>query len=158
MTLRAAKAPYSADNVAEYLIYLSSQAVVGDNKEREGITNLKLQKVLYLAQAYYLAKLGRPLFSDKIEAWEYGPVVPVVYRKFKTNGSNPIIFENDKSTLLEEDKELVKKVWDSFGGYSASRLVDITHAHTPWREAYKAKDKTIPHKSIKDYYTPLLTK
>ena len=72
MTTRAIKSPYTAENVAKYVIYLASQAFVGDNKEREGITNLKLQKVLYFAQAYYLSKIGKPLFSDNIEAWEYG--------------------------------------------------------------------------------------
>ena len=77
------KHTYTANNVAKYLIYLASQEFVGDNKEREGITNLKLQKVLYFVQAYYLAKLNRPLFPDNIEAWEYGPVIPSVYRKYK---------------------------------------------------------------------------
>lgn len=153
-----AKSPYTADNVAKYLIYLASQKLVGDNQEREGITNLKLQKVLYFVQAYYLSKLGRPLFSDKIEAWEYGPVVPGVYRKYKTNKSNPIIDQEDRSSLSDEDKKVVEKVWDSFGGYSASRLVDIAHAHTPWREANKSTSKIISHKALKEYYAPLLNK
>lgn len=149
---------YTADNVAKYLIYLGSQAFVGDEQEREGITNLKLQKVLYFAQAYYLAKLGRPLFSDKIEAWEYGPVVPNVYRKYKMHKSNPIIFEEDKSSLTEEDKQVIQKIWNTFGGYSASRLVGITHAHTPWKDAYQTSSKIISRKALKKYYAPLLNK
>lgn len=158
MTTHAIKSPYTAENVANYLIYLASQAFVGDNNEREGITNLKLQKVLYFAQAYYLAKIGKPLFSDNIEAWAYGPVVPTVYRKYKDNKSDPIIYEEDKSSLSDEDKEILKTVWGTFGGYSASRLVDITHAHTPWREANKSTNKIISHKAIKEYYAPLLNK
>lgn len=156
MATQATKSPYRAENVANYLIFLASQE--NQEKEREGITNLKLQKVLYFAQAYYLAKLGKPIFSEKLEAWEYGPVVPEVYRKLKRNGSKPIISEEDKSTLADEDKEILKKVWDSFGGYSASRLVDIVHAHTPWKEANASTDKVISHKAIKDYYSPLLNK
>ena len=158
MTTRAIKSPYTAENVAKYLIYLASQAFVGDNKEREGITNLKLQKVLYFAQAYYLSKIGKPLFSDNIEAWEYGPVIPDVYHKFKSKGSNPIICEEDKSSLTDEDKETLKKVWGTFGGYSASKLVDITHAHTPWKEANQSASKIISHKAIKEYYAPLLNR
>tara|TARA_B100000745_G_C20118623_1_gene382971 strand:- start:677 stop:1324 length:648 start_codon:yes stop_codon:yes gene_type:complete len=152
------KATYSADNVAKYLIYLASQELVGDNQEREGITNLKLQKVLYFVQAYYLAKLGHPLFSDKIEAWEYGPVIPTVYRKYRANVSNPIILDEDKSTLSEEDKKNVQKIWETFGGYSASRLVDITHAHSPWKDASQTASKVITAKSLREYYTPLLNK
>jgi uncharacterized phage-associated protein len=158
MAIQGIKSPYKAENVAKYLIYLASQAFVGDNKEREGITNLKLQKVLYFAQAYYLAKLGKPLFGEKLEAWEYGPVVPEVYRKFKRCGSNPIILEEDKSTLIEKDKEVLKRVWDTFGSYSASKLVDIVHAHTPWKDAYISTNKVISHKAIADYYSPLLNK
>ena len=158
MATQSIKSPYMAENVAKYLIYLASQEFVGDNNEREGVTNLKLQKILYFAQAYYLAKLGKPLFADKIEAWEYGPVVPDVYKKFKSYGSDPIISEEDKSSISEEDKENLKTVWSTFGGYSASRLVDISHAHTPWKEANISSDKTISHKSLKEYYSPLLNK
>ena len=158
MTTQLIKSPYSAENVAKHFIYLASQVFVGDNKEREGITNLKLQKILYFAQAYYLAKLSRPLFSEKIEAWEYGPVVPVVYDLYKKNGNGTILLEKDEASISVEDKENLKRIWDLFGGYSAGRLVDIAHAHSPWREAYNSEDKTISHKSIGEYYTPLLNK
>ena len=156
MTTQTTKSPYKAENVANFLIFLASQ----ENKEaeREGISNLKLQKVLYFAQAYYLAKLGRPIFVEELEAWQYGPVVPEVYRKFKHYGSKPIIFEDDKSTIAEEDREVLKMVWDEFGGYSASRLVDIVHAHGPWKEASISVDKIISQKTIKDYYGPVLNK
>ena len=156
MPTQRKKGLYSATNVAKYFIHLASQAFVGDNKEREGITNLKLQKILYFAQAYYLAKFNKPLFNNNIEAWEYGPVVPDVYRKFKKYGSNPIILEEDESSLSEKDKEILKEVWETFGGYSASRLVDIAHAHTPWKDAYDSEDKIISNKSLGEYYRPLL--
>jgi len=147
---------YRANNVAKYLIYLASKDIIGEmQKEREGITNLKLQKILYLAQAYYLAKLKRPLFVDKIEAWQYGPVVPNVYHEYKVKGNNPIILLEDETNLLEEDKDNLKEIWDFFGKYSTAKLVDITHSHKPWIEAKDFVTKEITKKSIKDYYTPL---
>jgi len=156
MTTQTTKSPYKAENVANYLIFLASQE--NQEKEREGITNLKLQKILYFAQSYYLAKLGKQLFVENLEAWNYGPVVIEVYRKFKRHRSNPIIIAKDKSILTEKDKEVLRKIWDTFGGYSASRLVDIVHAHTPWKEAYASTNKVISRKAIKDYYSPLLNK
>lgn len=147
---------YKAENVAKYIIFLASQK--DQEESREGVTNLKLQKVLYLTQAYYLAKVGRPLFCEKIEAWSYGPVIREVYNIYKSNASNPIIQENDQSDIVEEDKEIIKQVWGLFGGYSASKLVDIVHSHLPWRESIVSNDKIISHKSIKDYYAPLLNK
>lgn len=158
MATRSTKAPYSAENVAKYLIYLASREFVGDNKEREGITNLKLQKVLYFAQAYYLAKFGKPLFAGNIEAWGLGPVVPEIYHKYKSFGSKPIINEKDESTVSENDKAIIQNVWDTFGGYSAKRLVDIAHAHTPWKDASTAPNNVISHKALKEYYGPLLNK
>ena len=157
MTTRSTK-HYSADNVAKYFIYLASRPVEGGTEEREGITNLKLQKVLYFAQAYYLAKIGKKLFGDHIEAWSYGPVVPSIYRKYKTYGSNSIIFTQDDSSVPDEVKLILNKIWDIFGGYSASRLVDITHAHTPWKEAHASSSKIISVSALKEYYTPLLNK
>lgn len=155
MTTQAVKSPYKAEDVTNYLVFLASKE--NQEKEREGVTNLKLQKVLYLAQAYYLVKLSKPLFTENLEAWDYGPVVPEVYRKFKRYSSKPIIIKEDRSKLAEEDKETLRKVWDAFGGFSASRLVDIVHSHTPWKEAVST-GKIISHKVMKDYYGPLLNK
>ena len=149
---------YTADEVANYFIYLASQQVVGDSNEKEGITNLKLQKILYFAQAYFLAKLGRPLFKDQIEAWAYGPVVPLIYHKYKHKGSDPIIDGEDSVKISDEDKKALAMIWESFGGYSAGRLVDITHAHDPWKLSFKARSKIISNQSLKDYYKPLLNK
>ena len=158
MTTTHIKSPYSAENVAKHFIYLASQSLVGDKGEREGITNLKLQKILYFAQAYFLSKLSRPLFNENIEAWEYGPVVPTVYRKYSKHGSETILSEKDEDTISDEDKVNLKRIWELFGGYSARRLVDIAHAHSPWKDAYASHNKVISHKSISEYYTPILNK
>jgi uncharacterized phage-associated protein len=158
MAEKVLKKPYNAEQVARYFIYLATQKIVGDNDEREGITNLKLQKILYLAQAYYLSKFNKPLFKDEIEAWAYGPVVPTVYHTYKKNKSNPIFrFENGEG-ISDEDKKILEEVWNAFGGYSAGRLVEVTHAHTPWQEAYKSEQKTISHEALTKYYAPLLKK
>lgn len=152
----ATKIPYKAENVANYLIFLASQE--NQEKEKDGVTNLKLQKVLYFAQAYYLTRFNKPLFIEDIQAWDYGPVVPTVYRKLKRYGSKPIINENDKSSVSDKDKEILKELWSVFGGYSASKLVDIVHSHAPWKDAYASKNRIITHKVIKDYYDSLLNK
>ena len=62
----------SAQQIADYLIAFSHS--VGDP-----ISNLKLQKLLYYAQAWYLALHNEPLFPESIEAWVHGPAVPPVY-------------------------------------------------------------------------------
>lgn len=157
MTKKKTVKVYSADNIASCFIYLASQVLVGDEKgEKEGITNLKLQKILYFAQAYFLSKLSRPLFKDRIEAWTYGPVIPSVYKKYKKYEGNPIFSDEDMSSVNEEDKEVLKNIWNTFGNYSAGRLVEITHAHAPWKEAFSSAKKTITNKLLAEYYSSLL--
>ena len=65
---------HSALDVARYIINYS-------NKKDYHISNLKLQKLLYFTQAYYLAFTDshKPCFPERIEAWNFGPVVPEVY-------------------------------------------------------------------------------
>ena len=54
------------------------------------VSNLKLQKLLYYCQAWYLALYDGPLFDERIEAWTHGPCVPPVYGEFKVWQWNPI--------------------------------------------------------------------
>ena len=56
------------------------------------MTNMRVNKYVYFAQGYALAKLGRPLFKDEIQAWEHGPVVPALYQLFKSDTKGEPIY------------------------------------------------------------------
>ena len=60
--------------------------------ERSGwsLTNLKLQKLLYISHMFHLGKTGEPLVNGHFEAWDYGPVSPFLYHKVKVFGSSPV--------------------------------------------------------------------
>jgi len=115
------------------------------NGDNELITNLKLQKLLYYAQGVYLAMKGEPLFSDPIEAWTHGPVVPDVYRAFsmiddgmekRSRGAAGIEFDEpfDFSQFDDETNAILEEVFSHFGQYSAWKLREMTHAERPWRK------------------------
>jgi len=60
---------YKALEVAQTLIKIADENVLGldpDSKSeiREGITNLKLQKMLYFSEAAHLALFGKDLFEE----------------------------------------------------------------------------------------------
>lgn len=117
------------------------------------ITNLKLQKLLYYEQGYHLAYFGEPLFNDNIEAWMYGPVVPVVYNKYKQYDSSPIP-PVDSDLQFENDIE-AKLFWEVFklyNRYSASGLVDLTHSETPWQETPTGVGNVISQSKMKDFF------
>lgn len=153
---------YKAIDVARHIInYL--------NNSGKTVSNLKLQKLLYFVQGFYLALLDKPCFDDVIEAWDFGPVVPNVYREFKRFGSNSIPtvklvydFGGDLPTrseyvdvITEElDLHLINQIVDTLSQYSASALVDMTHAQDPWKNVYNQYDRhiIIDIESIKKYF------
>ena len=63
---------YNAVDIARYVIERCS-------RQNKTISNLKLQKILYFIQAEFLIAKHQPCFAEKIQAWDFGPVVPEVY-------------------------------------------------------------------------------
>lgn len=103
------------------------------------ISNLKLQKILYFIQAEFLVDSdGRRLcFSEAIEAWNFGPVVPEVYHEYKIYGSANIPGTRGAFGMIQpHDRELIDAIVDECAQYSASKLVEITHHQRPWIEAF----------------------
>ncbi len=74
----------SIHNVADYLIS-KADAEAGDN-----VTHLKVQKLAYYAQAWYLAIKDRRLFDNDFEAWVHGPVARELFDRLQGNGWNPL--------------------------------------------------------------------
>ncbi|HET9947165.1 MAG TPA: type II toxin-antitoxin system antitoxin SocA domain-containing protein [Patescibacteria group bacterium] len=124
---------YTALQIARYFIKKSES-----EPDRAKLTNLKLQKILYYAQGWYLANFKKPLFNDRIEAWKYGPAIRVVYQEFKNNG-NAVIQENIEDWEIKEIDKITKafldEVWNVYGKYSGSDLVSLTHSEIPYKEA-----------------------
>ena len=118
----------SADAVADYFLWFCDEH--GDL-----LSNLKLQKLVYYAQAWFLGLHGKQLFPDKIEAWVHGPVVPELYRRFRTYKWNPITERVRCPELPKEVKEHLNDVFDAYGRFSAWEIERITHSEQPWIEA-----------------------
>ena len=119
--------------------------------------NIIIQKLCYYSQAMYLAVYNKPLFEEKILAWENGPVIEEVYKTYRYN--NPLI--NFKSNSISNEEELVLKVVNSVYGYkTADELIESTHSETPWKQLENiAKDRNnnpeIDKNTIKEYYNDL---
>jgi uncharacterized phage-associated protein len=145
------KAKYTAEQIANWFLAYNRQFEA--TCDGELLSNMKLQKLLYYAQGSFLALEGHPLFSDDIEAWTHGPVVPSVYRKYSFAGSNGIDISEDGvvvPSLSEEESEILMKVFEVFGRYSAWELRNMTHEETPWKETEPGN--VIDIALIKDYF------
>ena len=101
------------------------------------VDNLKLQKLLYYSQAVYLVLHNKePLFMEEIEAWDYGPVVPPVYQKYKEYGFEEIPPSDDESALDLEEMKAVDMTLACFGVLPGPALINQTHYEDPWKNAY----------------------
>jgi len=141
--------------ITKYFLYKA-------NQEGDLITNLKMQKLLYYAQAWYLVNFGKTLFDDQILAWNLGPVIKSVYDEYKEFRHTPIIFEDDSGEILKqfdkEDLNFLDEFYDQFSGYSAHDLVNMSHNEEPWKKAYKTASQIIDPEIMKDFYTKLYEK
>lgn len=122
--------PYPAITIAKWFV---AWAKANDAE----LSNLKLQKLLYYAQGYHLARHDAPLFVDPIQAWSNGPVVEKVYRAFKKHGSGDLSLpkedEFDWPDVDEDTTQFLIQIWDQLGCFAAWRLRDMTHSETPWK-------------------------
>lgn len=116
-----------------------SEAFLSISKPECGdvITNLKLQKLLYYIQGFHLAIENKRLFNEDIYAWQYGPVVPDIYHKYKDNGAEVITaitaFDFKKEKFTKFQIELIEEVYSVYGQFSALKLMNMTHEEAPWK-------------------------
>ncbi len=119
------------------------------------VTNLQLQKVLYLAQMVHMGQNeGQRLADANFEAWDYGPVEPTVYRKVRMFGSSPIqdVFtESRKFKDGDARRAVLEQVCDDLLPRRAGELVEITHwKDGAWARHYEAgtRGRPIPDADI----------
>jgi uncharacterized phage-associated protein len=136
--------------------------------EGKFVTQMKLQKMVYFAQGYHLAKYNEPLINENFQAWMFGPVVPEIYQDFKLYGSKLITdtasfmpSESDKKQYLlnNEAVDSINYTWDVLKDFSAMALSNWTHQpNTPWSKVYDPDQKSTPigNDEIKSYFQRLL--
>ena len=136
--------------------------------EGKFVTQMKLQKLVYFAQGYHLAKYQKPLVIENFQAWTYGPVIPVIYNDFKLYGSSPITntaeylpSNNDRGPYIldPEAGDAINYTWYVLKNFSAFALSNWTHQPDgPWSKVYvpDVKDTPISNTDIKQYFEKLL--
>ncbi|PUZ27553.1 Uncharacterized phage-associated protein [Chitinophaga costaii] len=141
--------------------------------ERNYISQLKLQKMVYFAQGYHLSQFGKPLIIEDIEAWKFGPVVPDIYIQYSVFGPNPIVetdilayddnLRNKLKTLDEQARQAIEYTWEATRDVSARRLSEWTHEpDSPWQKYYYndngGRRKVIDNHDIQEFFKKFLSK
>jgi len=155
-------------------------------QDNTSLTNLKLQKLVYIAYGFYAHFEKEKLFVDRIEAWQHGSIIPALYHEAKHFGSNPIP-KDFKFTFIEEVtnrqtemgdsivkvytpkipktsnvNQILDLIWDKYNIYTGWSLRHLTHLKgTPWDKVYNDGNgifKEIPFDEIKKYYDEFIKK
>lgn len=122
---------YKAIDISKYII----NKCVNDEKY---ISNSQLQKILYFIQKEFLKTRGERAFSDYIEAWQFGPVIPEVYYRYCGSGGMTIVFSFEDYTLKEYDQLTIDRIVNEKRELSPWKLVEETHKpNGAWAKTYK---------------------
>lgn len=145
-------AQYDAVNVAACIMCYC-------NDNNLPINNPHLQKILYFTQAEFLAEKGSACFSDDIEVWPTGPVVPDVYRMYCKFGSAHLYASERERTCCKyistEDIKIIKAVINECNKFSTQYLIELSKHQLPLPFIYYplcGHNKVILTNSIKEFF------
>lgn len=127
------------------------------------ITNLSLQKLLYLSHMVHSGRGRGLLASNPFQAWDYGPVEPQLYHKLKAYGADPIpvsVLPSEPYPENAPEWASISEVVTALKGASPRRLVSITHAKKgAWAKSYQpgVLGVEIPEHAIIEEFNARLT-
>lgn len=143
--------PYSIETVADHIL----------KKVGHPVEAMKIQKLCFYTQAWFLASRGEPFFHHDFEAWRYGPVSPSLYKYHcgRIEFPDGVLAESGKvQELTEDDAQFIQKTLKVYSRYTGLQLADMCMSQPPWMEtcaAYKncrQTNKLIPVEAIIRYY------
>jgi uncharacterized phage-associated protein len=146
---------YSVLDIANEFIKLSQ-----DNNKP--LTNMQVQKMVYIAQGVNLAVNDFKLYSQDTRAWNFGPVVRELYEELQKYGNGNVERLIDTKNIDKDNdtKYLIKAVYDRYSQYSGWQLSELTHQkNTPWDKTWNENQYgVIPADDICDYYKKFLNR
>lgn len=133
---------YDALDIAKYIIRWC-------DKNELRITNLQLQKILFFIQKESIRKRGYGIFSNRIEAWQYGPVVPDVFYQFAGFGAMKLVLYEDlfsdispKDIIDDKSKEIIEEILREYIHVSPWDLVAKSHvSNGAWSNSISMGEK-----------------
>ncbi|MDX2222358.1 MAG: DUF4065 domain-containing protein [Rhodospirillaceae bacterium] len=142
---RRAMQPTAVESGFEVVIWFLDRAIA----DGEYLQPQKLQRLLYLAQAYYgVAKHGQKLMPATFIAADDGPLEPTLFRAFERG--RPAV---DVRPIEADVQHVLDSIWRQFGAHSTDRLTKLVQRHPPYVEAYDAAPLSeIPFENMIKFY------
>ncbi len=130
------------------------------NAKGDALTPMQILKLVYMAHGWMLGLMGRPLIREEVEAWQYGPVIPELYRAMRHHKSQPVkqLIGGAEGALDADETHIVDQVYQIYGQRTGPALSRLTHqADSPWAKVYRPGSfgLEIPNDIIEDHYAML---
>lgn len=119
---------YDVFDISDYIINRESNL-------GRGVSNLKIHKLLYYVQGFHYVIRNELLFNDDFEAWTVGPIIPIVYDRYKVYGYSDIEYCDRELNISVNSRKVIDEVCDIFGVYSSSALENLICSEDTWLEA-----------------------
>lgn len=129
--------------------------------EGRRLTNMQLQKLVFFAHGIHLGAFdGEPLIDEEARAWDFGPVIPVLYERLRKYGRGDVtddVISPDQRELLDPDgteMEAIRTAWETYRDKDAWKLSKISHLEgSPWDQVWRLRRyAVIPNDVIRNYY------
>lgn len=132
-------------------------------KENNPTNALRLQKLVFIANGFYLGLRGEPLMENSINLTRWGPMIPVLYEALRSHKLYPIKtyivdrFWNWDLELNDDQMSVINAVYEIYNKLSDIELSSIIcNEDLPWMKQKLWSE--IPMFVIKDYYLNLVIK
>lgn len=140
---------YDARQIANWFIERSA-------RDGRPLSIMSLLKLTYISHGWRLEMQNRPLFQNRIEAWQHGPVIPDVYKALRPQGLVPRTIDSDYPPPTDPaDTGFLEEIYNIYGHLSPFKLSELTHVPGgPWETArqWGGWYAEIPDDLIKSHY------
>lgn len=147
---------YDVVDVADTILKLAA-------KREVLLTPQQLVKLAYLAEGWSLVLREASLYSNRIEAWRYGPNIPDLYHLTRHHGRFKIglkeLGDLDAYRVSVQTVRFLQSLLDKYGHLDGPTLSYLTHqAGSPWSQviASESEDNEISRKAMRSYFQRLL--
>lgn len=133
------------------------------HKDRKVITQLHVQKLMFIFEAYYINVTGEnKLYNCKFKAWSFGPVIHRLYKRYKNYGKDDIQLSKQEEEVGNQisgrKKQIMEELYETFKDFSAIELLSFTHAQdSPWKNIWNEEPySNISKESMKEWFSKYL--
>ena len=102
-----------------------------EDENGKAIDEMKLQRLLYLAQRESLIQNGEPLFDGVFYGWRFGPLLKEIHLAFKEHTLNEVVSQD----VVDRMSLIMDKVFTQYSHKDPWSLSRLTLGELSWKNS-----------------------